>query len=108
MRDQRVRTERKCAGGLNRVRERQFQGGAKSSGEHLGKGDGGYRKTYETLVVSLEHGYEYRCEARMVLEHLDDGRGVDEQQSILRQSLQTHRSHSSLKSRKAAVSNSGN
>ncbi len=69
-----------------------FVPSAQRSGEHLGKGDGGHRETHKAALVSLEHRSEYRREVRVILEHIDDGSGVDKEQGVLRQSLQTHRS----------------
>ena len=71
-------------------------------GKHLRERDGRHRKARKTLSVGFEYRSEYGSELAVVLEHVNDRGGVDQQQRILRQPLEGYRVHSSLSRRSVA------
>ena len=75
---------------------------AQGSGEYFGQGDHCNRKAHEALLVCLENGPECRSELWMILQDVDDRRGVNKKQRAFRQPLQAHRFHSSFSRRTVA------
>src|SRR6185437_233879 len=77
-----------------------FVASAQRSGQYLGKRHRRNCETHKPFVMRLEYRPECRSELGMILEHVNNRGGVNQEKGVLRQPLEAYRFHSSLSRRR--------